>query len=106
MGVKRINFLLGGNGTGDPNVYPAAIRAIVEANHNNTPVLVHCQSGAQRTGGVIAAYRILVEGKSNADAFAEAQLYGRSNPKLIPFVEEHLPEWKQSLAREHVIPGN
>ena len=32
MGIKQINLLgLGGNGLGNPSVYPAAIKAIVEA---------------------------------------------------------------------------
>ncbi len=108
LGVKRINFKLGGNGTGDPRVYPEAIKAIVEAKKQGTPVLVHCQAGSQRTGGVIAAYRILIEGKGNEEAFSEAKSYGHNptdNPKLIPFVEEHLPEWKQALADEHVLPA-
>lgn len=102
MGVPRLNLRLGGNGTGNPDFYPQAIKAIVEANHRGIPVLVHCQSGAQRTGGVIATYRMLIEGKSESDAFAEAESYGRSNPRLIPFVEQHLSEWKQKLAEEHV----
>ena len=102
MGVPRLNLRLGGNGTGNPDYYPQAIKAIVDANRHGIPVLVHCQSGAQRTGGIIATYRILIQGKSENDAFAEAETYGRSNAKLIPFVEQHLPEWKQKLSDEHV----
>ncbi len=102
MGVPRLNLRLGGNGTGNPDYYPQAIKAIVAANKQGIPVLVHCQSGAQRTGGIVAAYRILIQGKSEGDAFAEAETYGRSNAKLIPFIKQHLSEWKQKLADEHV----
>jgi hypothetical protein len=106
LGVPRLNFVLGGNGTGHPENYTDAIAAIVHANEQGKAVLVHCQSGAQRTGGVIATYRMLVEGKSEADAFAEAEKYGhdpKRNPNLIPFVESHLADWKAKLTADHVI---
>lgn len=103
LGIDRIYLGgLAGDGIGDPNVYPRAIERILQANRNGKAVLVHCQSGAQRTGGVIAAYRILVEGQPPAEAFAEMRKYGhdpKHNPNLIPFIEKHLPEWKQQLAQ-------
>ncbi|MEX0776416.1 MAG: dual specificity protein phosphatase family protein [Phycisphaeraceae bacterium] len=37
----------------------------------NGPVFVHCQHGADRTGIMIAAYRIVVQGWSKDDAIAE-----------------------------------
>lgn len=103
LGIRRINLTLLGNGTGDPAIYPRVIEDIVQANREGKAVLVHCQSGAQRTGGIVAAYRILIEGESPDRAFAEMQRYGHnphSNPKLIPFIREHLPEWKDQLARD------
>lgn len=109
LGIPRLNFVLAGNGTGHPDRYPSAVAAIVAANNEGKAVLVHCQSGAQRTGGVIATYRMLIEGKSEAEAFAEAERYGhdpKRNPNLIPFVESHLAEWKAQLTAEHVIPGS
>lgn len=107
MGVEHINFRLGGDGTGDPNVYPAAIKAIMDANRAGKAVLVHCQSGAQRTGGVIATYRMLIEGESKEAAFTEAEHYHHnphSNPQLFPFVEKHLDQWKAQLQAEHLAP--
>jgi protein tyrosine/serine phosphatase len=38
---------------------------------NTAPVLVHCQHGADRTGTMIAIYRIAVEGWSKQDAIKE-----------------------------------
>jgi len=108
MGVKRISLLLGGNGTGDPAVYPRAIKAIVDANRQGKAVLVHCQSGAQRTGGVVATYRILVEGMPRDQAFDEAKRYHHSphsNPLLFPFVEQHLDQWKAQLQAEGILQG-
>lgn len=103
LGVDHIYLGgLAGDGIGDPNVYPKALAQILQANQKGKAVLVHCQSGAQRTGGVIAAYRILVEGEPPDRAFAEMRKYGhdpKHNPKLIPFIEEHLPQWRKQLAR-------
>jgi tyrosine-protein phosphatase SIW14 len=45
------------------------------ANH---PVFVHCKRGADRTGTVIAVYRITHDGWSGADALREAKRYGLS----------------------------
>ena len=40
------------------------------------PVLVHCQRGADRTGVVIAAYRVVVQGWSKDEAIAELKKGG------------------------------
>ena len=42
----------------------------------NQPVFVHCKRGSDRTGMVIAIYRILFEGWATEDAKAEAKKYG------------------------------
>jgi protein tyrosine phosphatase (PTP) superfamily phosphohydrolase (DUF442 family) len=100
LGVSEVHLGLGGDGLGEPTYYPRALAEMVRANEQGKAVLVHCQSGAQRTGGVIATYRILVEGKSTDEAFAEMQKYGhepKHNPLLIPFILQHLPEWKVQL---------
>ncbi|HET6249544.1 MAG TPA: dual specificity protein phosphatase family protein [Tepidisphaeraceae bacterium] len=105
LGVQRIVIPgLSGKGTGRADAYPEAIEAITRANRDGKAVLVHCQSGAQRTGGVIAIYRILVQGKPQADAWAEARRFHHrdsQNPYLVPFIDEHLAEWKSRLAAEH-----
>lgn len=109
LGVERIAIAgLGGKGVGDPDAYPEALRAIVDANRKGKAVLVHCQSGAQRTGGVIATYRMLVQGRDEAQAFEEAKQFHfrpSQNPHLVPFVEQHLREWKAKLEAEHVVQG-
>lgn len=43
------------------------------------PVYIHCEYGADRTGTVIACYRIRHDGWSAERALAEAQLYGFSS---------------------------
>ena len=44
----------------------------------NWPVFVHCKHGEDRTGVVIACYRISNEGKTDKDALKEAKQYGMS----------------------------
>ena len=104
--IRRLNLPLRGDGVGNPDFYVQALAAIIEADSSHTPVLVHCQAGTERTGGVIATYRILVEGQPQDQAFAEARSYGhsdRENPLLVPFVKEHLAQWRAQLAAKHLI---
>ncbi|SRR6266571_4081827 len=46
------------------------------ADPANQPVFVHCRHGQDRTGIVVAAYRMRVEGWSLAEAEAEMQAFG------------------------------
>ena len=39
------------------------------------PIYVHCRSGVNRTGLMVAAYRVLIEGARNVDAIEEMRLY-------------------------------
>lgn len=109
LGIKRISMFLGGSGVGNPDVYPEAIADIVRANRRGEPVLIHCQAGTQRTGGVVAVYRILIERMSEQSALAEAECYGyrqTDNPRLVAFIEHHLPEWRVRLTSEGILPAS
>jgi len=91
-GIELERFPLHGNGTGDPMMYVSAVQAIVEARRASEAVLVHCAAGAQRTGGVIALYRI-VEGKAGNEIVAEMKRYGyepRKNPALLPYLNSNM----------------
>ncbi|MBI5246702.1 MAG: tyrosine-protein phosphatase [Elusimicrobia bacterium] len=48
----------------------------VIADVSKRPLLVHCQVGKDRTGFVIASYRVVVEHMDEAQAAAEARSYG------------------------------
>ena len=56
------------------------------------PVLVHCRRGADRTGAMVAIYRVVVEGWTKADAIGEMTRggYGFSPvwQNLVRYVEE------------------
>lgn len=46
------------------------------SNPDSQPILVHCQSGADRTGIACAAYRMAVDGWTLAEAWEELECYG------------------------------
>ena len=63
-----------------------------------TPVLVHCQHGADRTGTMIALYRVAVQGWSKEDAIREMTKGGFGfNEVWI-----NLPDWIRILDVESI----
>jgi len=58
-----------------------------------TPVLVHCQHGADRTGTMVAVYRIIVQGWSKAEAIREMTEGGFRFHRIW----SNLPQWIQEL---------
>ena len=62
-------------------------------NPKRTPVLVHCQHGADRTGTMCALYRIVVEGWTKEEAIREMTQGGFGFHEIL----ENLPEWVQKL---------
>jgi predicted protein tyrosine phosphatase len=105
-GIPFLNYPMKGDGVASPQMYTDALLALCRAVQAGTPVLVHCHSGAQRTGGVIAVYRMLVEGMPPEQALAEMRYYGhdpRKNKTLIPFLNEHIGEWAAALVKGGII---
>ena len=108
--IEYQSFPLGGKGTGDIKNYAGAITAMVKAKQEHKPVLVHCAAGAQRTGGVIAAYRLLVRGDEPAGVLEEMRKYGwkpDDNPYLMIFLVQRMPELAGQLqANGMKLAGN
>jgi protein tyrosine phosphatase len=53
-------------------------------------VFVHCKQGCDRTGYIVAAYRVLVMGWSKEDAIAEMRAFGlheKAWPEIVPFIQ-------------------
>lgn len=48
----------------------------IVTNENNFPVFVHCASGRDRTGAMIAMYRVVVEAWTIKEAYQEAKALG------------------------------
>ena len=59
------------------------------------PVLVHCAHGEERTGAVMAAYRVVVEGWDPADAEAEAVGLGFGFDGLREFLVRYREHWQR-----------
>jgi tyrosine-protein phosphatase SIW14 len=66
-------------------------------DNDASPILVHCRRGKDRTGTVIACYRIQHDGWDNSRALAEAKEYGMSSLErgmrayILHFVPISLP---------------
>jgi len=106
LGITRINCPLAGDGTGDIAEYANAIQAIAKGLAYSKPVLVHCATGAQRTGGVVAFWRVLVQGRSPQAAYRELLEYHHdptANERLVPYLNGNMARLAQMLVDRHVI---
>jgi protein-tyrosine phosphatase len=106
LGIEVYRYPLKGNGTGDIKNYANAIATIVDARRNGKPVLVHCAAGTQRTGGVIACYRMLVEGKPPSQAYAELLRYDwhdEQDQVLLKYINTNMIELANLLLESGVI---
>ena len=63
------------------DVQIAGLLALLE-DSSQWPVFIHCKRGADRTGTVVACYRIAHDHWSNQKALAEAKTYGLSSLEL------------------------
>ncbi len=68
------------------------------ADPANQPVFVHCRHGQDRTGIVVAAYRMKIEGWPLADAEAEMQAFGFNN--IWVNFKRFIRDYGKSLARQ------
>ncbi len=67
---------------------------------DNQPVFVHCKHGEDRTGVIVAIYRMEVDGWSLSDAEAEMQAFGFNDiwVHLKKFLLEY-PEMKRAIKK-------
>ncbi len=110
LGITRYSFWLNGDGTGDPASYVNAIAVMVDAHRHGLPVNLHCSAGTDRTGGVTAVYRMLVEGWSPAEAWDELVERGWKDKgphaTLPVFINDHLHQIRADLIAKGVIPAD
>jgi protein tyrosine/serine phosphatase len=106
LGIARKLCPLDSDGTGDAHIYAQAVAVVAASARQDKPVLVHCVAGAQRTGGVVALYRLLVEGQSPANVLQEMQKYKydpRRSPRLQEYLNSHIAEIAEDLVRDGTI---
>lgn len=106
LAIEVRRFPMSGKGIGTVDQYAAAIGAIASARREGRRVLVHCAAGDRRTGGVLAAYRLLVEGVPPAEATEELERFSQDRGEettLVRFLREHLDEIAQRLVETGVI---
>jgi protein tyrosine/serine phosphatase len=70
----------------------------IVTNPKRTPVLVHCQHGADRTGTMITLYRIAVQGWTKEEALREMTEGGFGFHEIWT----NLPKWIQELDIESI----
>jgi protein tyrosine/serine phosphatase len=72
LGASKINaYYVPMNAAFITNKEIIAALALIKAHEGEGPILVHCQHGADRTGVVMAMYRIIYQGWSKAQAIDE-----------------------------------
>ena len=101
LGIEHARYPLHGNGTGNVENYAKAVERLARAAEGGETTLVHCEFGSQRTGGVVAAYRVLVEGKTPDEAMREMRRYDwhpRKHFSVTDYLNENLPEIADWLA--------
>jgi protein-tyrosine phosphatase len=105
-GVELARFPLAGDGTGEIELYADAVAVLSHCARRGRPVLVHCGAGAKRTGGVVALYRVLIEGRPAHEAYRELQDYGwhDDNPTLVRFLNSHMEELAELLVERGALP--
>lgn len=104
LGAERLHFPLQGDGTGKPSRYADAIAAVAEARRDGLPVLVHCAAGARRSAGVMAMYRLLVEGASPDQTWHELERFAPlEGSELLPYLNQNMREIAALLVERGAI---
>jgi tyrosine-protein phosphatase SIW14 len=99
-GMRYVSMPMHGMATPPPEAIAKLM--ILLNNENDGPVFIHCKRGADRTGAVIAAYRIQHDQWKNPDALKEAVSLGMSwfQFNMKRFVSGYQPEHAATPAVE------
>lgn len=105
--IRHLRIPLGGNGVGAWEYYSTAVSVVDECERAGNPILVHCSAGSQRTGGVIALYRMLVQNRPAEEAYKELEAYDwrlYKGRELIDFLNENVEDIAKRLVELGTIP--
>jgi protein tyrosine phosphatase (PTP) superfamily phosphohydrolase (DUF442 family) len=90
------------SGSDEPsNKQVAEFLDLVRSNPD-TKIFVHCKAGADRTGVMVAAYRIALEHKAVSDAVAEMHQY-HYHAFFLPHLERYVKSLPKLLQTETVF---
>jgi hypothetical protein len=106
LGIEHFRFPLRGDGTGDIERYAAAVATLIRLEREHTPVLVHCAAGAQRTGGVVAFYRLLIEQQQPQEVRHELMRYGwkpDADTALVQYLNANMLQMAESLVEQGLL---
>ena len=105
MGIPDEFRPLSGDGTGDPQMYVQALALLKQAHDEGRPTLVHCGAGTHRTGGMIALWRLFVEGWSPQRTRDEMTYYGLDahDAVVVAYLNEHMATIAHGLKDAGVI---
>ena len=78
----------------------AALRVLTD--RSNRPLLVHCQKGADRTGAILALYRVVVQGWSKDDALREMNEGGYHHSSLFRNLDAYVANADISALRREL----
>jgi protein tyrosine/serine phosphatase len=103
LGIEYHRFPLRGSGVGSDENYAAAVETIARARAAKRPVLVHCGAGDKRTGGVLAAYELLVDRATAdraVDELARCSKHNIASATVVEFLNGHLDVISAILRRD------
>jgi protein tyrosine/serine phosphatase len=99
LGVNYYEFDLPGDGTGDAEKWVEVLSLI--ADPDRQPVLVHCDSGAQRTTTAVMLYRVIVQGQTITDSYPESFEFKHEADEwlLLAYIADNLDRIRDGYAR-------
>lgn len=81
------------------DINPKTVNEVIQIMKDpaNQPIFLHCRQGQDRTGIIVAAYRMKVDGWSLADAEAEMQSFGFND--IWHELKEFIRDYARSLGK-------
>lgn len=106
LGMRYFNIPMSGLGRPTDEQVERAL-AVIDAREN-WPVFVHCQRGADRTGVIIAVYRILREQWTAEQAIAEAKRFGMSSFQFRKkgYISDYYKRRQNAAAQDNIGRGH